>query len=208
MNIRSTFSAVILASTALALGACTAVPRPGPVSVTHFVEPAALESAGQGSFFVETAPGAAMEAAELAAYKSAVAQELVELGYVESDRANAGILAQVRADSTVSSPAIRKRGPVSVGVGGSTGSYGSGVGLGIGINLGGNKSQSTRDTELGVMLRDAQSGATFWEGRAQFSVNVNSPLASSPANATAMADALFREFPGNNGETTEVRVAE
>ena len=23
-----------------------------------------------------------------------------------------------------------------------------------------------------------------------------------------MADALFREFPGNNGETTEVRVAE
>jgi hypothetical protein len=27
------------------------------------------------------------------------------------------------------------RGPVSVGVGGSTGSYGSGVGVGVGVNL-------------------------------------------------------------------------
>src|SRR5690606_42017636 len=40
------------------------------------------------------------------------------------------------------------RSPVNVGVGGSTGSYGSGVGLGVGINLGGGSRPSEQiDTE-------------------------------------------------------------
>lgn len=193
---------------ALTLAACATAPAPGPVSVTRFVDPAAGARVAGETFFVESAPGSAMPPEQLAAFKAAVAAELTGRGYVETSREGASIIAQVRAESAVAAPAARKRGPVSVGVGGSTGSYGSGVGLGIGINLGGGGPKETRDTELGVMLRDAQSGATFWEGRAQFSVSVNSPLAASQANATAIAEAMFREYPGNNGETTEVRVQE
>ncbi len=101
-----------------------------------------------------------------------------------------------------------RRGPVSVGVGGSTGTYGSGVGLGLGINLGGGGPREMIDTQVRVMIRDKSSGATYWEGRAQFSVSGNSPYADTSANAAAVADALFRNFPGNNGETIEVRVPE
>jgi hypothetical protein len=193
---------------ALALAACATTPAPGPVSVTRFVDPAAGARVAGENFFVESAPGSAMPPEQLSAYKAAVAAELTERGFVETSREGASMIAQVRAESTVAAPATRKRGPVSVGVGGSTGSYGSGVGLGLGINLGGGGSKETRGTELGVMLRDARTGATFWEGRAQFSVSVDSPLAISQANATAIADAMFREYPGNNGETTEVRVQE
>jgi hypothetical protein len=193
---------------ALAIAACATTPAPGPVSVTRFVDPAAGARVAGENFFVESAPGSAMPPEQLAAFKAAVAAELVERGYIETPREGATLIAQVRAESAVAVPAARKRGPVSVGVGGSTGSYGSGVGLGLGINLGGGGPKETRDTELGVMLRDAQSGATFWEGRAQFSVSVDSPLAASQANATAIAEAMFRDYPGNNGETTEVRVQE
>lgn len=197
-----------MAAIACALSACSTAPKAGPVSVTRFVEPAALASAASGTFFVETAPGIEMEPDRLSAYKAAVARELTEQGYVESDRADADFLAIVRAETSLNRRGVPRRGPVSVGVGGSTGTYGSGVGLGVGINLGGGGPKETLDTELGVMLRDAQSGAIFWEGRAQFSVSANSPLAVSGANATAIADAMFREFPGNNGETIEVRVGQ
>lgn len=198
---------VLATGIALSLAACSTTRAPGPVSVTRFVDPAVAARTAGDTFFVETAPGAAMPPEQLSAYKAAVAAELAERGFVESSREGARMIAQVRADSGIAAPSAPGRGPVSVGVGGSTGSYGSGVGLGIGINLGGGVRKQTRDTELGVMLRDAQSGATFWEGRAQFSVSVDSPLAASQANATAIADAMFREFPGNDGETTEVRVS-
>jgi len=94
-----------------------------------------------------------------------------------------------------------------VGVGGSTGTYGSGVGMGIGINLGGGPREEL-DTRLGVMIRDKASDRTLWEGRASLTVSAKSDLANAQPNARALASALFREFPGNNGETTEVKVTE
>ena len=63
-------------------------------------------------------------------------------------------------------------------------------------------------TDLGVVIRDAASGAVVWEGRASISVSDNSDFADSRANASVIASALFREFPGNNGETVEVKVAQ
>ena len=77
---------------------------------------------------------------------------------------------------------------------------------GIGINLGGARKREELVTRLGLMLRDASTGATYWEGRAQFSVSPDSPLAASEANAAAVAGALFEGFPGVNGETIEVKV--
>ena len=47
-----------------------------------------------------------------------------------------------------------------------------------------------------------------WEGRADFQPPEASPLARGTANAQTVTSALFREFPGNNGETIEVEVTE
>lgn len=191
---------------ALAMAGCATAPT-GPVQVTRFVDAAARDRLGQGTIFVEAAPGEEGDAAALLPYKAAVARQLTALGYSEAARAGAGQVVQVRIAQSVTAP-TDARGPVSVGVGGSTGSYGSGVGLGIGLNLGGNRSREQLSTRLEVRINDALTGTSLWEGRALFDVASGAPLADSARNADVMAEALFREFPGNNGETVEVRVTE
>lgn len=192
----------ILASLFLVV-ACT-TPQ-GPVEVTRFVDPAGAARLGQGTVFVESAPGSP-DGLEAAPYKAAVAAELTRLGYRESARAEAGQIAQVRVSRYVET-AEGRRSPVSVGVGGSTGTYGSGVGLGIGINLGGGGGPQT-GTQLAVTLRDSKGGQNLWEGRAEIETSAKSPLADRTRNAQALAAALFRDFPGRNGETVEVEVSE
>ena len=98
----------------------------------------------------------------------------------------------------------RNRGPVSVGVGAGGGSYGSGAGVGIGIDLSGRPPAQT-ETQLGVMIKDRPGGRTLWEGRAQFIVRADSPLAQTDLGAAKLAAALFRGFPGNSGETILVK---
>jgi hypothetical protein len=188
----------------LTLAGCTT--PVGPVEVTRFVAPEQAAQLGQGSIFVETAPGTGGDSLALAPYKAAVAEELRRLGYSESNRSGARQIAQVSLSQYVIGSG-GKRSPVSVGVGGSTGSYGSGVGVGIGINLGGG-AKDRLGTELAVTIRDEATGQSIWEGRADFQPPENSPLARGQANAQTVASALFREFPGNNGETIEVEVTE
>lgn len=189
---------------ALALSACTTAP--GPVEVTRFVAPESSARLAQGAVFVETGSGTDGDSLALAPYKSAVAAELKRLGYTESDRSRANQIATVWVERYVLDAGGR-RSPVSVGVGGSTGSYGSGVGLGVGINLGGGPKDQL-GTRLAVTIREAGSSENLWEGRADFRVDENSPLARTDANAQTVASALFRDFPGNNGETIEVKVTE
>jgi len=200
---KATPLAMVMAS-ALSLAACTT--PSGPVEVTRFVASDRVTELGSGPIFVESAPGGESDSLALAPYKAAVAEELRRLGYSESDRAGAGQIARVSLVRYVVGSG-GKRSPVSVGVGGSTGSYGSGVGLGIGINLGGG-AKDRLGTELAVAITDAASGTSLWEGRADFQPPEDSPLARGTANAQTVASALFREFPGNNGETIKVEVTE
>lgn len=188
----------------LALLAACATPQ-GPIEVTRFVDPAASARLGQGTVFIEAAPGSP-DGLEAAPYKAAVAAELARLGYRETARAEAGQIAQLRIARYAETPEAR-RGPVSVGVGGSTGSYGSGVGVGVGINLGGGPKPAT-GTQLGVTLREAGGGQNLWEGRAEIATTTKSPLADRARNAQALAAALFRDFPGRNGETVQVKAPE
>ena len=193
------FSSMLALAPLLALAACT-TPQ-GPIEVTRFVGPEGAARLGQGTVFVESAPGTP-DGLEAAPYKAAVAAELTRLGYRESNRADASQIAQVRIDRFTET-AEGRRSPVSVGVGGSTGSYGSGVGLGVGINLGGGPRPIT-GTQLGVTVRDARGGVNLWEGRADIRTTDKSPLADRNANAQALAAALFRDFPGRSGETVQV----
>jgi hypothetical protein len=186
---------------ALALAGC-AQTYVSPVSVTRFVgeQPARL---GQGTIAVRPAPGMP-DTLEFAAYGNAVGAELARLGYTVVPGGDAGQVAEVRVAQAVDKPQ-RRRGPVSVGVGGSTGSYGSGVGLGLGIDLSGPPPEVS-STQMGVIIRDRASGQALWEGRAQFSASANSKYGDRQAAAQAIAQALFGGFPGESGKTIDVRV--
>ena len=209
MPTNRSWTTVLASAAALAtLSACATVPRAGPAEVTRFIAPASAAQLGKGTIFIETAPGLGSEGMELASYKAAVARELTAQGYRETSRAEADQVAQVSLDRVVNEPLTSRRGPVSVGVGGSTGSYGSGVGVGVGINLGGSGPKDVVTTRLGVMIRDKDAGTSLWEGRAGFSADTRNSLAQPGRSADALAQALFAGFPGRDGETIEVDLPE
>jgi hypothetical protein len=187
-----------------AAGLAGCVAPVGPVEVTRFHVPDA--PLGRGPIAVVAAPGSAISPAdtslELRAYQSAVARELVRIGYAEAP-AGAAQVAEVRLMRRTWQPE-RNRGPVSVGVGAGGGSYGSGAGVGIGIDLSGRPAAQT-ESELAVTIKDRVGGRTLWEGRAQFIVRADSPLAQTDLGAAKLAAALFRGFPGNSGETILVK---
>lgn len=187
-----------LAAAVLLAGCVTPV---GPVEVTRFhVED--VSPLGKGTISVEPAPGADGTSLDWQTYQAAVARQLVLLGYTEAAPGSGAQVAQVR----LSRNTFKAGGssPVSVGVGGSTGTYGSGVGVGVGFNLSpGSREQVA--TELAVTIRDRASGKVLWEGRASFTVRSGSPLAGTALAAPKMSEALFQNFPGTSGETIEVK---
>ena len=191
-----------LAALALVAG-CTTPAYVSPVEVTRFTgeAPALL---GSGPIAVVPAPGTAADSWEYAAFNGAVSDELAGLGYIVT-----GDMAQRVAEISVRRFVARneggRRSPVNVGVGGSTGSYGSGVGLGVGINLGGSRPAEQIDTELRVVIKPSGGINALWEGRARFTASANSDYADQRAAAAKLADALFSGFPGRSGETIEVR---
>jgi hypothetical protein len=183
------------------LAACATPAYVSPVEVTRFSDDVA-GSLGRGPIAVVSAPGTDAGSFEAAAYQAAVSEELAQLGYVVT-----GDMAQQVAEVSVQrfvAHADGGRSPVDVGVGGSTGSYGSGVGVGVGINLGGRPADRI-DTELRVMIKPSGGTNALWEGRANFTATTNSNYADQRAAAGKLADALFRGFPGRSGETIEVR---
>jgi hypothetical protein len=192
---------IMAAAASLALSSC-ATPV-GPVEVTRFHAPD-IAPLGKGAIAVEPAPGSEGTSLEWQSYKGAVLRQLLLLGYFEAPAGAASAqVAELRLARTTFRPE-RASGPVSVGIGGSTGSYGSGVGLGIGLNLSPKPAEQV-ETELGVMIKDRSSGQSLWEGRASFTVSVKSPLAGTGLAAPKLAAALFQGFPGTSGETIAVK---
>ena len=193
--------ALALASS-MALSGCVA--PVGPVEVTRFhaPDPSPL---GHGTIRVEPAPGQADDM-EFRAYASAVMRELSRLGYTAALPGDGGQSAQVAEISLERRRYQPQRNgkPVSVGVGGSTGSYGSGLGVGIGIDLSGPPPEQV-ETRLSVTIKDRASGQHLWEGRAAFTVRATSPMAQTSLGSAKMAEALFKGFPGKSGETILVK---
>lgn len=175
----------------------------GPVEVTRFHAPD-ISALGRGVIAIEAAPGQDGSSLEFRSYAAAVSQELARLGYSEQVAGSSSAqVATVRIAREVYRP-DRRRGPVSVGVGGSTGSYGSGIGLGIGFDLSGPPPEQV-ETLLGVTIKHRASGQAIWEAKASFTVRASSPLASTQLGAAKLAQALFKGFPGQSGETIQVK---
>ncbi|WP_283404331.1 DUF4136 domain-containing protein [Sphingopyxis sp. Geo25] len=196
-------SVALLSAAALALGGCaTAVP---PVEVTRFHN--AIPGWAPGTrYAIQTAPlddPAAMPSIEWNSYRAAVEQQLQRQGLVAAGaNETAPLRVRVGFDRSQQLDGAR-RSPVSVGVGGSTGSYGSGVGLGIGFNLGGGPKRMA-DLQLSVRIDDAATGQALWEGRALTAVPVKAPAAQPSLAAAKLAEALFKDFPGESGRTISV----
>ncbi|MDC8755705.1 hypothetical protein OIK40_13725 [Erythrobacter sp. sf7] len=189
---------------ALALSACATTPYTGPVEVTRFVAP---DPAGLGAGpLVVYFPDEVSNAVARTAMKTAVERELAALGYSIVAQEGPGIqVAAVRTSRTGIAAIEDGRGPVSVGVGGQTGSFGSGLGMGVGINLGGGRESPSVLTDLSVRITRAD-GETLWEGRSQIATGVKSPYSQIDASARTLAAGLFKDFPGGNGETVTINV--
>jgi hypothetical protein len=192
------------AAAALAISALSACVAPvGPVEVTRYHVPQ-LAALGRGAIAVQPASGQDPQSLEFQTYASAVARQLILLGYVESRPGNTTPqIAEVRIERRSWQP-TRAGSPVSVGIGGQTGSYGSGVGLGVGVDLSGPPPAQV-ETRLSVTIRERASGKPLWEGKASFTVDARSPVAQTPLGAAKLAEALFRGFPGTSGETILVK---
>ena len=197
-------SVALLCAAALSFGGCaTAVP---PVEVTRFHNAAPSWAPGT-RYAIATAPldgpGAGMPSLEWNSYRAAVDQQLQRLGLVAAGaNERAPLLVRIAFDRSEQRAAAR-RSPVTVGVGGSTGSYGSGVGVGLGINLGGGP-KAMADMQLSVRIDDAASGQALWEGRALTAIPVKAPAAQPSLAAAKLAEALFKDFPGESGRTISI----
>jgi hypothetical protein len=193
------FSILAPLAFALSLSAC-AVPT-GPVEVTRFNRAAEGVTYGAGKYIVTPAPSIGKnDELMLSPYLAAVGREMQRLGYKEG-LDNRDIRAEIAVDRRESKSA--ERGPVSVGVGGSTGGYRSGVGLGIGINLGGGQG-SRVETILSVRMIRSVDNLVIWEGRASQVASAKSPAAQPGIAASKLAEALFSDFPGTSGETVTI----
>ncbi|WP_240700184.1 DUF4136 domain-containing protein [Sphingomonas gei] len=197
---------IAVAGAALLAGGCTTSTRTAPVEVTRYHLGQPLE---RTTVAVEPMTGAAQISPEYQLYADAVATELERLSYVRSrsDMAS-GYIAAV-SFTRASRGSYREQPPVSIGLGGggiSGGRRGGGVGLGGGLSFGiGGKTREVTGTELAVQLRRRSDNTTVWEGRA-VTESVSGKPGSDPREAAArLAQALFRDFPGESGVTTTVK---
>ncbi len=198
-NIMITRTQLLSLASLLILSGCV-VPT-GPVEVTRFNRAAEGVTYGTGSFAVAVAGDSDM-APGLAAspYLAAVAREMQRVGYTERS-IDSEVTAEVRV--SVSNIGREQRSPVSVGVGGSTGSFGSGIGLGVGINLSGAGSPQV-NTMLAVRIIRRSDKLVLWEGKATQAAKAGSPAAQPGIAASKLAEALFKGFPGVSGESIRV----
>lgn len=184
---------------AASLSACV-VPT-GPVEVTRFNRAGEGVVYGSGTYSVEVAGDSAAETGLAASpYLAAVAREMQRVGYAEKMGAS-DLVVEVRVSTERFEPG--RHSPVSVGVGGSTGSYGSGVGLGVGINLGGGPKAQVQTT-LDVRIVRRSDKLVIFEGKAVQAAKLGSPAAQPGIAAAKLAQALFQGFPGRSGETIRV----
>ncbi|SHN63287.1 hypothetical protein [Erythrobacter sanguineus] len=194
--------ALLACAAALMLPACASSPYTGPVEVTRFVAPDSA-GLGQGTIMLSF-PDEVGNAAARSAFTAAVGKELAQLGYtVVPEGVPAAQTAAIRTSRNAIAAADTRGNPVNVGVGGQTGSFGSGVGMGVGINLGGGRESPSVLTDLAVRITRTD-GETLWEGRAQLATGVKSPFSQLTTSAATLAAGLFKDFPGGNGETVTI----
>lgn len=184
---------------ALALAGCATTP---PVEVTRFHLGTPVP---RGTIAVVPFTTTGPASLEYKTYAAAVETQLLKLGYtVAPDGEDAQLVASVNFLRT-SRGMIDEGPPITLGLG--VGSFGRHVGGGgsAGIGIGKHRRKELIVSELSVRISDRASGTALWEGRAQLDGAVGSEGADTNANATKLATALFKGFPGESGKTIKVQ---
>ena len=189
--------------TALALAAAIPSAMAAPVEVTRFQTPDTIAALGRSAVAVVAAPGTDGASLETRVWLQAVEAELAGLRFASATPGAADCFAEVRVERQTERTE-RRHGPVTVGVGGSTGGWHSGVGLGVGFNLGGGP-RALVHSHLAVTIRSRATGQALWEGRADNTERDGANLAAVDQAAPRMAHALFSGFPGTSGATITVK---
>ena len=189
---------------AASLAACTTLGDSGPsaIDVTrfHLGQPIA-----RSTIAVVPVNAADANSLEYAWHRNAVQLQLAQLGWsvVPSTSGSEQIaLIDVRQGSR---EALAQRSPISVGIGGSTGGWRSGVGAGVSFGLGGGGARELVATQLAVSIRRRSDQTVFWEGRAETEARVGDEDADRRVVVQRLAEALFRDFPGESGRTIRIR---
>lgn len=68
------------------------------------------------------------------------------------------------------------------------------------------RNPTMRDSTLSVTIQRRADSAQIWQGRASKQVPVSDDMAAATKAVPALAEALFREFPGTPGQTVRVRL--
>jgi hypothetical protein len=186
-----------------ASGCATTGSGPRPVDVTryHLNQPVA-----RGSYALEPLSTNVTVSPEFQSYANAVGREMEKIGFQRAGTAPSDLIVAV-AFTRASRGFVEKRPPVSIGIGaGGGGGYRGGLGLGGGLGFGlGGGQREVVGSELAVQIRRRADGTTLWEGRAVTDSLEHTPGAQPVFQADRLADALFRNFPGESGITTTVK---
>jgi len=190
---------ILSAAALLPLAACQTATAPVEVTRFHLDQP--LE---RGTVVLEPAPGGDRQSLEYQTYAAAVARELQRVGYVETPTLGQSLYVATVDVTRGTRARLAERSPVTIGIGGGTGGYGSGVGIGASFGIGGGRSRDLTVTQLAVQLKRRSDQQVVWEGRAQTEARSGAPAAQPGLAAERLAQALFRDFPGESGRTISV----
>jgi hypothetical protein len=143
---------------------------------------------------------------EFAQISDSVERELTRLGWTVA-RGNARS-EQVAMVAVQQRAREGRRSGLSIGIGVGGGSYGrsGGVGVGVGgtIPITGQANQIVA-TQLSVRIQRRSDATVAWEGRAETEARGGTPMATRGGASGPLAEALFRDFPGESGRTIRVR---
>ncbi len=172
-----------------------------PVEVTRFHLGQAI---APGAVMIEPLSPGDSQSLEFRTYAAAVSQAMAGVGLSAGEGGATPYIAAIEVVRDTRT-AVRKRSPVTIGIGGGTGGWsGGGVGLGASFGLGGSGAREAVVTRLSVRLMKRSDRSVIWEGRAQTEAPANAPSAQPGLAAEKLATALFKGFPGESGKTVLV----
>ena len=186
----------------IALGACS---NNLYADVTRFHS---NQPISRGTLAIVAADPAVGNSLEFRTHAETVAVQMRRLGYATGLPASqvqylATVdITQADAQGNVTRPGVTVGGGVGVPIGSN-----AGLGANVAVPVGGSRrNPALRTTTLSVQIQRTADRAQVWEGRAVKQVSANETLAQATNAVPALAEALFREFPGTPGVTVRVRI--
>jgi hypothetical protein len=207
---KSAFSRAFVLVAALGAAACTTDASGGggyrsgggfaEVTRFHLGQPIA-----RSTIAVEAANASLTNTPEFRTYQDIIGRQLSRLGWTvvtTVGQSEQVAVVDVRQEMRAGPP---RRPPVTIGVGGGTGGWRSGVGGGVAVGVGGGGPRAVSSTVLEVRLKRRSDGSVIWEGRGHAEGAARGPYGQPAPAVERLADALFRDFPGESGRTITIR---